>query len=54
MGPQSRPDSDVLAQMDFKPIVRSPKTMDAGLFREKWGGLAEALKHARPLPRPAA
>jgi propionate CoA-transferase len=45
---------DVLAQMDFKPIVKSPRTMDPGLFRERWGGLAEALRHARPLPRPAA
>jgi propionate CoA-transferase len=40
---------DVLAQMDFKPVVRSPKLMDAGLFSAQWGGLAEAMKHARPL-----
>lgn len=45
---------DVLAQMDFKPIVRSPKTMDAGLFSERWGGMAEAMRHARPLQRTAA
>jgi propionate CoA-transferase len=31
---------DVLAQMDFKPIVRDVKTMDPGIFSETWGGLA--------------
>jgi propionate CoA-transferase len=34
---------DVLAHMDFRPIVRDVKTMDAGLFREVWGGLRKAL-----------
>jgi propionate CoA-transferase len=34
---------DVLAHMGFKPILRNVKTMDPGLFREKWGGLAAAL-----------
>jgi len=34
---------DVLAHMDFKPIVRDVKRMDAGLFRESWGGLRAAL-----------
>ena len=34
-------EKDVLAQMGFKPII-SPnlKTMDPGIFAEKWGGLA--------------
>jgi propionate CoA-transferase len=45
---------DVLDQMDFKPIVRHPKTMDAGIFSERWGGLADAMQHARPLTRPSA
>ncbi len=31
---------DVLDQMDFKPaIAKELKTMDAGIFNEKWGGL---------------
>jgi propionate CoA-transferase len=34
---------DVLAQMDFVPIVRNVKTMDPGLFRPVWGGLKAAL-----------
>ncbi|PXW97659.1 propionate CoA-transferase [Sphaerotilus hippei] len=34
---------DVLAHMDFRPIVRQPVTMDAGLFRDVWGGLRTAL-----------
>ncbi|RZI99767.1 MAG: acyl CoA:acetate/3-ketoacid CoA transferase, partial [Rubrivivax sp.] len=34
---------DVLAHMDFKPIVRDVKHMDAGLFRETWGELRAAL-----------
>jgi len=33
----------VLAHMGFKPIMRNVKTMDAGLFHEKWGGLAAAM-----------
>jgi len=39
---------DVLAHMDFRPIVRNVKLMDAGLFCEQWGGLAEALRNAPP------
>lgn len=34
---------DVLAHMGFRPIIRSPRTMDAGLFKEHWGGLKAAL-----------
>jgi propionate CoA-transferase len=34
---------DVLAQMDFKPVVKHVRTMDAGLFKAHWGGLAEAM-----------
>ena len=37
-------EKDVLAHMGFKPII-SPnlKTMDPGMFFEKWGGLAEII-----------
>ena len=31
---------DVLDQMDFQPIVRNVKLMDAGIFSATWGGLA--------------
>lgn len=34
---------DVLAQMDFRPLVRDVRLMDAGLFRAQWGGLKAAL-----------
>ncbi|MBL8438478.1 MAG: hypothetical protein JNM61_09790 [Zoogloeaceae bacterium] len=34
---------DVLAHMDFRPIMRDVKLMEAGLFQEKWGGLAACL-----------
>ncbi|MCB4366028.1 acyl CoA:acetate/3-ketoacid CoA transferase [Hydrogenophaga taeniospiralis] len=30
---------DVLAHMAFKPIIRDLKTMDPGIFSERWGGL---------------
>jgi propionate CoA-transferase len=36
---------DVLAHMAFKPIIRDLKTMDPGIFREQWGGLAKAITH---------
>jgi propionate CoA-transferase len=34
---------DVLAHMDFAPIVRDVKTMDPALFQPVWGGLKAAL-----------
>lgn len=39
-------EQDVLAHMDFVPEI-SPdlKTMDAGIFQETWGGLAQVLEH---------
>jgi len=37
---------DVLAHMDFQPIVRDVKPMDAGLFRETWGGLVDIVRRA--------
>ncbi len=37
---------DVLAHMAFRPLMREVKTMDAGLFRDHWGGLAAALTAA--------
>ncbi|MBX3619792.1 MAG: malonate decarboxylase subunit alpha [Rhizobacter sp.] len=45
---------DVLAQMEFRPVMRHVRTMDAGIFQERWGGLKDAMAHARPLQRPAA
>jgi propionate CoA-transferase len=37
-------DKDILAQMDFKPLVTgTPKPMLAGIFQPKWGGLAAAI-----------
>ena len=40
---------DVLAHMDFKPVMKNVRLMDSGIFRAQWGGLAEAMLHARPL-----
>lgn len=40
---------DVLAHMDFRPVMKKVRTMDVGIFQEQWGGLAEAMRHARPL-----
>jgi propionate CoA-transferase len=40
---------DVLAHMDFKPVIKNVRTMDAGLFQERWGGMAEAMAQAKPL-----
>jgi propionate CoA-transferase len=34
---------DVLAHMGFKPIMRDVRRMDAALFQETWGGLAEGI-----------
>jgi propionate CoA-transferase len=34
---------DVLAHMEFRPLMHDVKTMDAGLFHQHWGGLAAAL-----------
>ena len=34
---------DVLAHMGFRPLMRDVKTMDPGLFRAQWGGLAKAM-----------
>ena len=42
-------DRDVLAHMDFKPIVRDVRNlrvMDAGLFQARWGGLGKAFAGA--------
>jgi propionate CoA-transferase len=37
---------DVLAHMGFKPIIKDVKTMDPGIFSERWGGLAALKDHA--------
>ena len=34
---------DVLAHMDFRPIMDNVSRMDAGLFEATWGGLAKAM-----------
>ena len=40
----SAPCLDILAHMDFTPAIAADlKVMDAGLFREEWGGLKEIL-----------
>jgi propionate CoA-transferase len=39
---------DVLAHMDFAPIVRNVKTMDPALFQPVWGGLKAALAAKAP------
>ncbi len=39
---------DVLAHMAFKPIIKDLKTMDPGIFSERWGGLRRLFAdHAR-------
>lgn len=35
---------DVLAHMDFKPIMRQVSIMDPAIFQETWGGLARAMQ----------
>lgn len=40
---------DVLAHMDFKPVMKNVRTMDVGIFQAEWGGLKAAMAHARPL-----
>ncbi|MFZ2988038.1 acyl CoA:acetate/3-ketoacid CoA transferase [Ideonella sp.] len=37
---------DVLAHMDFRPLMGEVKRMDAGLFQPVWGGLKAALAAA--------
>jgi propionate CoA-transferase len=39
---------DVLAHMAFRPLMGEIKTMDPGLFRAHWGGLAAALPQRHP------
>jgi propionate CoA-transferase len=39
---------DVLAHMDFAPIVRDVQTMDPALFQPVWGGLKAALVAKAP------
>ncbi|MCP1714027.1 propionate CoA-transferase [Kerstersia gyiorum] len=34
---------DILAHMSFRPIIRGPRLMDAGLFQAEWGGLRASL-----------
>jgi propionate CoA-transferase len=37
-------EEDILDQMDFMPIIKDVKLMPAGIFNEKWGGLAEVME----------
>ena len=40
-------DADILAHMDFKPIISDDlKQMDAGLFAEEWGGLSALVNQS--------
>ena len=34
------------AHMEFKPVVKNVRAMDARLFSARWGGLAEAMDRA--------
>jgi propionate CoA-transferase len=38
-------DQDVLQHMGFKPIIKNVQLMDAEIFQETWGRLAEIIKH---------
>jgi propionate CoA-transferase len=40
---------DVLAHMDFKPVMKHVRTMDAGLFQAQWGAMANAMAQTRSL-----
>lgn len=35
--------NDILAQMDFKPLMKDVKLMPAAIFNEQWGGLAASM-----------
>jgi propionate CoA-transferase len=38
-------ENDILKQMEFRPkISDNLKTMDSGIFQEKWGRLEEIIK----------
>lgn len=37
---------DILAHMAFRPIIGDVRLMDAGLFRDQWGGLAAVMDRA--------
>lgn len=49
---------DVLAHMDFRPLMSDVRQMDAALFRPSWGGLKKLLTDRRParqdMTQPAA
>ncbi|MHC1746472.1 MAG: acyl CoA:acetate/3-ketoacid CoA transferase [Negativicutes bacterium] len=36
-------EKDILQQMDFKPVIKNPKLMPAGIFREEPGAVAEVV-----------
>jgi propionate CoA-transferase len=36
-------EKDILAYMDFKPIIRNVKMMDADIFKEQWGRLESII-----------
>jgi len=44
---------DVLAHMDFRPLVRDVKRMDPGLFQATWGRLRETIM-GHPAAHPAS
>jgi len=48
-------DKDILAQMDFKPLVKpGTKLMEAGIFQANWGGLKKAIAAKQKLTLQAA
>jgi propionate CoA-transferase len=41
-------ENDILAWMDFKPIIAEDlKVMESGIFQETWGGLKELVESKR-------
>jgi propionate CoA-transferase len=36
-------ETDILAHMDFRPIMCDVKIMNRGIFQSTWGALAELL-----------
>lgn len=43
IAPGANLERDILAHMDFTPIMRDVRQMDSGLFQPQWGGLRQAM-----------
>jgi propionate CoA-transferase len=37
-------EKDILAHMDFRPIIKDVKPMPAGIFKDTWGELGEIIQ----------